>query len=78
MDISYQRILLCILKWFGTLHAAFAALLLAIASGDLLFGSRMGYPLWSLPLAAAMIAIGLIVRLQANLASLDFHGTPLA
>jgi hypothetical protein len=63
---SYSRVLLYFARWFGTAYAVLAAALLVIASTDLLLG-RGFYPLWSIPLIAALVGIGLFVRWMAGL-----------
>ena len=67
LDDSYHRVLLYLAKWFGTVYAVFAAILLVIASADLLLGLGNGYPVWSLLFCATMIAVGLIIRWVAGL-----------
>ena len=63
---SYSRVLLYFARWFGTAYAVLAAALLVMASTDLLLGGGF-YPLWSIPLIAALVGIGLIVRWMAGL-----------
>jgi hypothetical protein len=66
LDDSYHRVLLYILKWFGTVYAVVATILLMSASADLLRGSG-NYPAWSLLFGSAMIAVGLMLRWMAGL-----------
>jgi hypothetical protein len=61
LSASYDLVLAHLLKWFGTMCAVVAAILFMIAFVDVLFNG-FGYPLWSLPFSATMIAIGLLVR----------------
>jgi hypothetical protein len=67
LSYSYNRTLLCLLRWFGTAYALVAGMLLVIASADLLFGRGLGYQVWVPLFCAAMIAVGLIVRWLAGL-----------
>jgi len=67
LDDSYHRVFLYLAKWFGTVYALFAAILLVIASADMLLGWGLGYPAWSLLFCTAMIAVGLIIRWMAGL-----------
>src|SRR5262245_44515327 len=63
---SYSRVLLYIARWFGTVYAAVAVLLLLVASADLLRGGGH-YPRWSLLFLVVMVSIGLTVRWMAGL-----------
>lgn len=74
LQASYSRVLLYVFKWFGTVYAVFAAILLVIASADMLLGWRLGYPAWSLLFCVTMIAVGLIIRWMAGLWLAGPHG----
>jgi hypothetical protein len=74
LDASYHRVLLYIVRWFGTVYAAVAAMLFVIASADMLLDWGFGYPARSLLLCIAMIAVGLIIRWMAGLWLARPHG----
>ncbi|HEY7551019.1 MAG TPA: hypothetical protein VH913_16080 [Hyphomicrobiaceae bacterium] len=67
LRVSYDRTLVYLLKWFGTIYALVAGTITLIASADLLFGAGLGYPVWSVLFGAAMVTVGLVIRWMAGL-----------
>lgn len=60
--LSYRRVMWHLMKWFGSLYAAVAALCAIFVVSDLLGFSKFGYPAKALPFCILMAAIGYGIR----------------
>jgi hypothetical protein len=66
LAISFRRVLLFAVKWFGTIFAALGGVVVAIAAGYLIHAQGPGYPFGATLLGLLTIGIGLTIRWVAG------------
>jgi hypothetical protein len=62
MSYSYYRVLRHIAMWFGTMYMLVGSIIFVCALVDVAGHAGFGYPLWSLPVIAAQVALGYGIR----------------